>query len=184
MARTDAAGKASMPLSPHKVMKCVCTRPLVLSPQIKKVPAKIQNVCVLAASAKAINGVLKFKAKVGPDAEFAALAALGNSPNDVKPISDGRLLINRMTNSAIKAQPTTIGRTETRQPTFSINQVAIGKKSNCPVAVLAEKIPKTRPLFLVNQRLETTAPKTSAVIPVPTPNITPHNTNKCHRAVT
>ena len=78
IASTDAAGTAPMPLSPHSEMKCVCTRPLVLRPQMKKVPARIQKVRLVETSFSTRNGVAKFMA--GTAAAGVAGCVPGFSP--------------------------------------------------------------------------------------------------------
>ena len=65
MARTDAAGTAPIPLSPHSEMKCVCTSPLVLSPQMKKVPPRIQKVLLDEASRSITKGVRQVMVNAG-----------------------------------------------------------------------------------------------------------------------
>src|SRR2546427_4763672 len=84
MASTDAAGTAPMPLSPHSEMKCVCTRPLVDRPQMKKVPASSQKVRLRAASASTLKGVPKFMAMAGGG------GAEASPPKGARPRSEGR----------------------------------------------------------------------------------------------
>ncbi len=67
-----------------------------------------------------------------------------------------------------------------RQPQCSIIQAATGRKASWPVAELAVSMPTTSPRRATNQRLATTAPSTSAVMPVPRPSIRLHSTNSCH----
>ncbi len=62
-------------------------------------------------------------------------------------------------------------------------QAASGRKASWPVAELAVNTPMTRPRRAVNQRLATTAPSTSAVMPVPKPSTTPQRMNKCQSCV-
>ena len=56
IASTDAAGIAANPLSPHREMKCVWISPLVLRPQMKKLPKSSQNVRVRATLASTASG--------------------------------------------------------------------------------------------------------------------------------
>jgi hypothetical protein len=79
--------RADIPLSPHSEMKCVCTRPLVLRPQMKNVPARTQNARVRAASARTANGPQKLSGTAGADRTDAAASAL--SPNERRPRSFG-----------------------------------------------------------------------------------------------
>ncbi len=60
---------------------------------------------------------------------------------------------------------------------------ASGRKTSWPVAVLAPRMPSTSPRRSTNQRVETIAPITIAVSPVPIPTTTPQNTNSCQSFV-
>ena len=66
----------------------------------------------------------------------------------------------------------------TRRPTAV--RAMSGRKSSCPVALAAEKMPVTSPRWGWNQRLATIAPKTRAIAPVPMPMNTPHSSHSCH----
>ena len=55
-----------------------------------------------------------------------------------------------------------------------------GRKSSCPVALAAEKMPVTSPRWVWNQRLATIAPNTRAIAPVPMPMNTPQSSHSCH----
>ena len=52
-----------------------------------------------------------------------------------------------------------------------------------PVAVLAVRMPTTRPRRPTNQRVATVAPRTSAVMPVPNPTTKPQSRTSCHTCV-
>src|SRR5438445_322776 len=54
-----------------------------------------------------------------------------------------------------------------------------GRKSICPVAVLAVSTPITVPRRATNQRLTTVAPSTIAVVPVPRPTRIPQVRTSC-----
>ena len=69
-----------------------------------------------------------------------------------------------------------------RHPAISIVRVMSGRKTSCPVAQAAPKRPITRPRRAVNQRFATSAPKTSAVDPTPSPTSTPQRITSCHEA--
>ncbi len=58
-----------------------------------------------------------------------------------------------------------------------------GRNSSWPVALAAEKMPVTSPRWRSNQRLATTAPRTSAIAPVPMPMSTPQSSQSCHAEV-
>ena len=55
IARAEAASTSGMPKSAQSEMKCVWINPLVLSPQIKKVANRIQNVEERAPSPNALK---------------------------------------------------------------------------------------------------------------------------------
>ena len=54
-----------------------------------------------------------------------------------------------------------------------------GRKSICPVAVLAVSTPITAPRRETNQRFTTVAPSTIAVVPVPRPTRIPQVSTSC-----
>ena len=178
IASTDAAGTAPMALSPQSEMKCVCTSPLVLRPQMKKVPARIQKVRLDDASRSTRNGVRQFIVTAAVTGMAAACSALW--PYGSKPRSDGRLRTKANASSAITMAPKNTGTTAERQPQCSIIQAATGKNASCPVAELAASAPITSPRRPTNQRFATTAPSTSAVRPVPMPSIRLQTMNSCH----
>ncbi|MNS75198.1 hypothetical protein D3C72_1087020 [compost metagenome] len=180
IASAEAAGTADMPKSAHRAMKWVWIRPLVDSPQIKNVPASSQKVCVRAASRSTTKGPRSVSGAGGPD---GAGAVPGSSPNAGRPTSPGRLRISAKTNTASAAQATSTGSTAVRHPMCSISHAATGRKASWPVAELAVRMPTTSPRRAVNQRLATTAASTSAVMPEPTPSISPQATNNCHNSV-
>ena len=67
-----------------------------------------------------------------------------------------------------------------RQPCVSANQASIGRKTSCPVAVLAVNTPTTRPRRLLNHRDATVLASTMPVTPVPLPTTMPQNSTSCH----
>ena len=75
--------------------------------------------------------------------------------------------------------PKNTGTVAERQPQCSIIHAATGKKASCPVAELAVNMPMTSPRRPTNQRLATTAPSTSAVMPVPMPSIRLQTMKSC-----
>ena len=70
-----------------------------------------------------------------------------------------------------------------RHPNRSVSSASSGRKTSCPVAVLAVSMPTTRPRRWTNQRVATVAPSTRAVIPVPRPTTIPHSRMSCHTSV-
>src|SRR5476649_2269282 len=158
IASTEAAGTADKPASPHSEIKWVWIRPLVLKPQMKKVPNMIQNTRLPETLRSTWNGVAKVMCM-------------------------GRLRMNSSTSTATSVQPMKMGSTAMRQPKWPISQALTGRKISWPVAELAVSRPTTRPRCVSNQRLETTALSTSAVMPEPTPSITPHSTTNCQNCV-
>jgi hypothetical protein len=70
-----------------------------------------------------------------------------------------------------------------RHPASAAVRAITGRKTSCPVAFAAEKMPVTSPRCVWNQRFATTAPSTSAIAPVPTPMSSPHSSQSCHGSV-
>lgn len=60
-----------------------------------------------------------------------------------------------------------------RQPWFATSQESSGRKTSCPEAPAAVRIPVTRPRRATNQRSVTVAAKARAIEPVPRPTRTP-----------
>ncbi len=81
------------------------------------------------------------------------------------------------------AQAANTGITAMRQPKCSISQAPTGRKISWPVAELAVSTPTTRPRWVSNQRVETTALSTSAVMPEPMPSMMPQNNTRCQNWV-
>jgi hypothetical protein len=69
-----------------------------------------------------------------------------------------------------------------RHPFDSTRAASDGRKINCPVALAADRMPRTRPRRSSNQRLAMMAANTIEVTPVPVPTSTPHNSVSCHCA--
>ena len=61
-------------------MKCVCTRPLVDSPQMKKVPKSSQKVGCVDASRSATKGVRQVTVAAAGGAAGAGVAEAGSAP--------------------------------------------------------------------------------------------------------
>ena len=70
-----------------------------------------------------------------------------------------------------------------RQPKRSVRLASSGRNTSWPVATLAVMMPTTRPRRWANQRVAMVAPSTSAVMPVPMPITTPHNSISCQTFV-
>ena len=58
-----------------------------------------------------------------------------------------------------------------------------GRKTSCPVALAAVRMPETSPRRATNQRPVTVATSASAIDPVPSPTSTPHSRTSCQDAV-
>ena len=70
-----------------------------------------------------------------------------------------------------------------RHPESTAVRAMSGRKSSCPVALAAEKMPVTSPRWVWNHRLATIAPSTRAIAPVPMPMNTPQSSHSCHGCV-
>ena len=70
-----------------------------------------------------------------------------------------------------------------RHPWSAAVRAMSGRKSSCPVAFAAEKMPVTSPRWVWNHRLATIAPSTRAIAPVPMPMNTPQSSHSCHGCV-
>ena len=80
----------------------------------------------------------------------------------------------------IEGGPELVQLTQARQlPFVSTAFASSGRKTNCPVAVLAVSRPITKPRLFVNQRFATAAPSTVAAMPEPMPTTTPHRSTNC-----
>ena len=91
-----------------------------------------------------------------------------------------------MTISTAKAATpsiTQISASAIRQPYASVRLANSGRKASCPVATLAVRMPTTSPRRAANQRAAIVAPRTSAVMPVPSPITTPHSNTNCQTCV-
>ncbi|MEH2589158.1 hypothetical protein V1273_002997 [Bradyrhizobium sp. AZCC 1721] len=113
----------------------------------------------------------------------AGSGSVPSSPNGLKPTSLGR---SRMIISTAKAATPSVTHTRPsaiRQPYVSVRLASSGRKASCPVATLAVRMPTTRPRRATNQRAAIVAPSTSAVMPVPSPIITPHSSMSCQTCV-
>src|SRR5688572_12076105 len=129
---------AEMPTSWHAAIKCVPMSPLVLAPQMKNVPARIQNAGVRDATAKASSGGI-------------ALAGVAGGPSTAwpygaSPTSAGR---SRMKNHTITkttaAAAATINAAD-RQLEDSTTTPSTGRKRSWPVALAADNAPQQEEL--------------------------------------
>lgn len=105
-----------IPKSAHIGMKWVWTRPLVLAPQTKKVPNRIQNTRVFDASRKAVKAAETIDVAGGA----AGTGAVPSSPTGRRPRSDGRLLMNSNTIAAAMASITHMVPMAARHPNASV----------------------------------------------------------------
>lgn len=87
--------------------------------------------------------------------------------------------MNSATGAAATSAAAAIASTATRQPQSSTSHATSGRNTSWPLAVLADSSPITSPRSESNQRVATVAPSASAVIPVPPPTTTPHNSTNC-----
>jgi len=147
---------------------------------MKNVANRIQNTRVFAASRSAPSAAAMIGAVLGAG---AGNGSVPSSPYGLKPRSLGR---SRMIMSTAKAATPSIphiSASATRQPIRSVSLASIGRNTNWPVATLAVRIPTASPRRAENQRAATVAPSTSAVMPVPIPTTTPHNSINCQSFV-
>ena len=70
-----------------------------------------------------------------------------------------------------------------RQPHTESIQATSGRKTSCPAAPPAVRMPETSPRRATNQRPVTVATSDSAIEPVPSPTSTPHSRISCQLAV-
>ena len=175
-ARSPAAVTSDMPWSIDAGIRCVPINPLVVAPQMKKLPASSQksrdrtpmrrppNARAIGFSVLRHRGVIVGRA-VWPKADVARVVAHENRHEG----GDQQCAAA----TAIAAQ---------RQPTWTTSQASSGRKINCPVALAALRTPSTVPRRATNQRLATVAAKTDAIIPVPAPATTPQRRSNCQGA--
>ena len=179
-----AAAVAAMPWSCIAGTKWVLMIPLVVQPQTKNVPASSQKARVRPASARVVRAVLAAAQPL-----WVALRSCSASvrsplaPYGRSPTSAGRSAITHHTRGMRAAQATAIAAEAVRQPLCSMVLAMTGRNTSWPVAQAAPRTPRTRPRRLTNQRLVTSAPKTSAVEPVPRPTRTPQSTTSCQESV-
>lgn len=165
-ASSEAAAVMGMPWSWAEGTKCVRIRPLVEAPQIANVPASSQKGPVRAASTST-RTVRRAAPRAG--AGFSAYSP----PYGASPTSAGWSRSSSQTNGtttrAARATVTDAG----RQPCRSTIQAHSGRKTSCPDAPAAVRMPVTRPRRATNQRLVTVAEKDIAIAPVPRPTSRP-----------
>ena len=117
IASVSAASTDGMPKSAHSEMKCVWMSPLVLSPQMKKVPASTQNVGLRQTIAQR-----RRRPEPSPGAGGGWPAPpTGASPNGASPTSDGRSRMNSRIRTATTPQRTD-GRQQRIAPAHMIDE--------------------------------------------------------------
>ncbi len=110
-------------------------------------------------------------------------ASASVAPYGSRPTSLGRSRSrSRTSGTTASAQAATVS-DAVRQPDRSTRTATSGRKTSCPVALPAVRMPVTRPRRAVNHRLATVAAKTSAIEPVPTPTRTPQHATSCQLEV-
>ena len=161
-----------MPWSPQAGMKCVPIKPLVLAPQMKKVPKRSQKSRCRAARARAPNAV---DTGFPPRSSGASSLALpGAAPYGRRPISSGRSRMKSAMGTATTiAAPASTYPTE-RHPACTAMTARAGRKTSWPVALAAVRRPTTVPRFSTNHRVATVAATTMPIKPTPSPTPTPH----------
>lgn len=176
-ASSEAAAVMGMPWSWAAGTKWVWIRPFVDAPQIAKVPASSQNGPVRTAlsstetvrRAAPVTGSGFGTNSVEPYGFAPTSAGWSRSSNHTK----------GTTASAARDTVTAAG----RQLCSSTIQDSSGRKMSWPDAEAAVRMPVTRPLRAVNQRLVTVAANASAIEPLPRPTNRPQHSSSCHGAV-
>ena len=175
-----AATVIGMPWSCAAGMKCVPIRPLVVAPQMAKLPASSQKTRVRDASTRARTATAALlperAGRCGPGSSAVA-------PNACSPTSCGWSRIsNRTSGTTARAATATV--TEAgRHPWCSVSAARIGRKISCPVAFAAVRMPLTRPRRATNHRVETVATNAMDIDPVPMPTSSPQHSSSCQLAV-
>lgn len=175
-ASSPAAAVTGMPWSWAAGTKWVLTRPFVEAPQIAKVPASSQKGPVRAALTRTVTAR---RAAPGTGAGFCAYVPPYGARSTSAGWSRNSSHTNGTTHRAVRETVTVAG----RQPWCSTSQDSSGRKTSCPEAPAAVRIPVTRPRRAVNHRLVTVAAKAMAIEPLPRPTSTPQNSTSCHEAV-
>ena len=147
---------------------------------MKKVANNIQNTGDFEASRSVPSAAAMIGALLGGGDGSGSVPL---SPNGRRPTSLGRSRMTSRTRNAETPSMTQISESAMRQPKRSVRLASSGRKTNCPVATLAVRMPTTRPRRATNQRAAIVAPNTSAVIPVPIPMTTPHSNINCQTSV-
>ncbi|CAM5478862.1 hypothetical protein SGLAM104S_07343 [Streptomyces glaucescens] len=147
------------------------------APQIAKVPASSQNGPVRAAWRRTVS------ARRAAPGTGGGLGTNSVAPYGLSPTSAGWSRSSSQTKGttarAARATVTAAG----RQSWVSTIQDSSGRKTSCPEADAAVRMPVTRPRRSVNQRLVTVAAKASAMEPLPRPTSTPQQSMSCQAAV-
>ncbi len=175
-----AAPTGAMPKSPQSVIQWVWIRPLVLRPQMKKVANRTQKVQLPEASRKAASGE---RNSVSRPRSWGGGGVTAASPKRGRPRSEGRSRTRSSTSTSAASSPTTTTHMARRQPWRSVMAASMGRKTSCPVAVLAVSSPTTSPRRWANQRVATVAPRTRAIMPEPVPHSTPQSSRSCQTSV-
>ncbi len=175
-ASRPAAAVTGMPWSCAAGTKWVRTSPFVEAPQIAKVPASSQKGPVRAASART------FSARRAAPRAGAGLGAYV-PPYGASPRSAGWSRSSSQTKGTTARAATATVTVAGRQPCRSTSHASSGRKTSCPEAPAAVRMPVTRPRRAVNQRPVTVAAKASAIEPLPSPTSTPQHSTSCQGAV-
>src|SRR5690349_13674400 len=149
----------------HAGIRCVPTSPLVLAPQTKNVPARIQNTRERLAIANAESAATKgFSAGAVETAEVALAPSRPTGPTDASapaatpaapaaapapigrnPLSSGRSRIQMNTIGVRHTAAAAIVITAALHPDASTILASSGRNTSCPVAALAVSIPNASP---------------------------------------
>jgi hypothetical protein len=177
-ASRPAAVVVCIPWSCAAGTKWVAMSPLVLAPQMAKPAASNQKAGVCEARRRAATA-----ATAAPPGGGADGATGSGPPYGSRPTSAGRSASSSSTSgTTARAAPATTS-AAVRQPERSASTATSGRKTSCPVALPAVRMPVTSPRDRVNHRLATVAAKTSAIEPVPRPTSTPQHRTSCQLAV-
>src|SRR6185295_2323316 len=126
------AATAAMPWSEQSEIICVPTRPLVVKPQTKNVPANSQKSGVFAPYASPANAVLS-----GLDLLGTGMGWFASAPKGTSAASAGHSGNRNATKGMSAARPIATVSTTGFQPPDWASAESAGKKISVPVDVLA-----------------------------------------------
>ena len=150
-------------------MKCWPTTPFDVAPQMKNVPARIQNVHERVAR------------RMIPGSAWSGSGGVWSvAPRASSPTSDGRSRSRIAAGTAAAISRTAIASVACRQPSVTAITVSSGKKISWPALELAPNTPTTRPRPRTNQRFAITGPSELATSPAPNPATRPNSSTSCH----